>query len=188
MTRDNSNTVHVFERAGLGRAPFRFIGTGVEIYQAIPGDPNCPIQPGTSCDYCGQGIRNVCYIKDVDGKRFKVGCDCVLKTGDRGIVDPVKRAVNRAKREAKAKRDRARISRCRETITRSDVRTAMAATAHPDADGCCGAPDQDGTWAPFSDLAAHSLLSWAEWMLEYAGTAGCIKVCRVVEKVAKELS
>jgi hypothetical protein len=41
-----------------------------------------------------------------DGKRFHVGSDCVLKTGDAKLVAGVKKAVskaNKVKREAKAK-------------------------------------------------------------------------------------
>jgi len=173
-------TIHVFESAGLGRAPFRFVGFEVVVYQACPG---APVQSGSSCDYCGQGIRNVCWVEDADGKRFKVGPDCVLKTGDRGIVDPVKRAVNRAKREAKAKLDAARIARCRENMGRSEVEQAMRAAPHPSADSDMGTW-VDGVHVLFSDLSVHSLWTWAEWMMSHAGTAGRIKVCRAVERVA----
>ncbi len=44
---------HVFERAGLGLAPFRFVGMEEKTFQACPG---APIQAGSSCDYCGTGM------------------------------------------------------------------------------------------------------------------------------------
>lgn len=100
------DSMHRFERVGLGKAPFRVRGYGREVFQAIPGDPSCPLQPGTSCDYCSTGIMDVAYIESADGKRFKVGCDCVFKVGDAGLVSAIKRspeyrALQRQKRHAK---------------------------------------------------------------------------------------
>jgi hypothetical protein len=69
--------IHPFERANLGTAPFRCTGSYESKYQACQG---APIQPGSSCDYCGQGIMTVFTIKSADGKTFKVGCDCVART------------------------------------------------------------------------------------------------------------
>ena len=57
-------------------APFRCVGFFESKYQACHG---APIQPGSSCDYCAQGIMLVSLIKGADGKEFKVGCDCVAK-------------------------------------------------------------------------------------------------------------
>lgn len=84
--------LHRFERAGMGKAPFRVVGYGREVFQAIPGDPSCPLQPGTSCDYCGTGIMDVAYIESSDGQKHKVGCDCVEKVGDAGLVHAIKRS------------------------------------------------------------------------------------------------
>lgn len=98
----NCDGIHRFERAGLGKAPFRVKGYGREVYQAIPGDPSCPLQPGTSCDYCGTGIMDVAYVESSDGKRFKVGCDCVVKVGDAGLV----RAIKNSPEYRKMQRDK----------------------------------------------------------------------------------
>src|SRR5215831_9819973 len=76
-----SGVMHKFEQAGLGKAPFRVVGYTREIYQAVPGDPNCPCQPGAACDYCMTAIVDTFWIRSSDGRRFKVGCDCVYKTG-----------------------------------------------------------------------------------------------------------
>ena len=75
--------MHAFERAGLGKAPFRCIGVREEVFKATP---DAPRQPGTCCDFCGTGIMVVCVIQDATGKRFKVGSDCVAKTGDKGLI------------------------------------------------------------------------------------------------------
>lgn len=76
-TNTTAAAVHPFERAGLGKGPFRCIGSYESKFQACHG---APIQPGTSCDYCGQGIMTAFKIKSADGNQFKVGCDCVAKT------------------------------------------------------------------------------------------------------------
>lgn len=72
------STIHPFTRAGFGPAPFVCTSVTVEKYQACHG---APIQPGTSCDYCGTGIMYAYWIENADSsRRFKVGCDCVTKT------------------------------------------------------------------------------------------------------------
>lgn len=67
----------------------------------------------TSCDFCGQGIQNAYTVESADGKRFKVGCDCIRKTGDKGLTKVVtdeearkRRAKADAKRKAKWQRER----------------------------------------------------------------------------------
>ena len=75
--------MHVFEKAGLGKAPFKLIGFSECIFKPAP---DVPARPGTSCDYCGTGIMTVCHIRGADGKQFKVGCNCVEKTGDAGLI------------------------------------------------------------------------------------------------------
>jgi len=129
-----SPSTHPFERAGLGKAPFRCVGMSVEQYQAIPGDPSCPMQPGASCDYCGQGIMLVYRIQGVDGARFKVGCDCVRKTGDTRLVaqaSDLERKHNRAlaaSRKAKKLASRAE----RNAVELADVLASLDELAgHP---------------------------------------------------------
>lgn len=123
-----TNAIHVFEKAGLGKAPFHVSGFHVSKYQACPG---APIQCGTSCDYCGTGIMNVFEIKDSNGKGFKVGCDCVAKTGDAGLMGGVKRIQREArkvKRETIARERFDRIKRTREEAARAR-RKAVAVEA-----------------------------------------------------------
>lgn len=96
-------TIHPFEGAGLGLAPFRFAGLSEKVYCACPG---APVQAAGSCDYCGTGIRYCCHIRSADGKEFIVGTDCVRKLdrADNRLVSDVDRAVanlEKAKRDAK---------------------------------------------------------------------------------------
>lgn len=97
MTKNNNETpetagTHRWEIA-FGPAPYRFTGTEEKKYQAIPGDPNCPVQPGGSCDWCGQALYTLCHFVSADGTKFHVGSDCALKSGDAGM----KKAVNKVK-------------------------------------------------------------------------------------------
>lgn len=85
--------VHVFQAAGLGIAPFTF--------KEVQYDTK-----GTHCDFCGTAIVNVFWVGSADGKRFKVGCDCIEKSGDHAlikVVDGIIRRHERLKRAAKAK-------------------------------------------------------------------------------------
>jgi hypothetical protein len=97
--------LHVFERAGLGRAPFRCIGVSEQFIT----HPDGTTQASGSCAYCGTGIRYVCAIRSADGRTFKVGTDCVAKTDDNGLIKSYKtrpeiRAMHRAKAAAKDER------------------------------------------------------------------------------------
>jgi hypothetical protein len=85
---------HVFERAGLGRAPFRF-----ESISRIGG-------AGGSCQYCSTHILWACHVVGADGRRFFVGTDCIAKCGDAGLIrayknSPAVRQIARDKRDAK---------------------------------------------------------------------------------------
>lgn len=153
-------TIHVFERAGLGRAPFRCVGFYESKFQAVPGDPNCPIQPGTSCDFCGQGIMYVARIKDADGKEFKVGCDCVARTGDKGLRRIIDRKVAERRTAASKRNADAKIEAALAALPA--VASKLAAKPHPRA------------------YAGLSLLSWVEWMLSHAGRKGKVEAAKAI--------
>lgn len=108
--------VHCFEKAGLGKAPFRFVGVvelpspslaaqNPEAYNAalrmIPRGVGC----GTCC-YCGQAIMVNCIVKSADGKRFAVGSDCIAKVGGAGLKREL-RKTPAFKAKAKSARERA---------------------------------------------------------------------------------
>jgi hypothetical protein len=82
---------HVFELSGCGKAPFKFVGY---------------FYGGGSCDHCGTGIVHNFVVRDVEGKEFKVGCVCIDKTSDTGLIhayktSPEYRAANKAKAKLK---------------------------------------------------------------------------------------
>lgn len=92
---------HAFERAGLGIAPFHYVGMYEKVYVAFPG---APAQPSGTCDYCGNGIRYCCQIQSADGKKFIVGTDCVAKVNAESNVANVKTMESDAKKLAREKR------------------------------------------------------------------------------------
>lgn len=61
------NGVHPFELAGLGRGPFSL----EDVF-----DAGCV---NAECDYCSTAIRYQFWCLSHDGKRFKVGVDCIRK-------------------------------------------------------------------------------------------------------------
>lgn len=151
-------TKHVFELAGLGAAPFRVVGFAELKFQAHPG---APVKAGGSCDYCNAAIMNAFRIKSADGRTFKVGSDCVFKTGDSGL----RRQVSELEAEARRAKQRVKTNAVRELVADPVVREKLAAKPHP-----------------FAALAqaGKTMLDWAEWMMENAGASGKLRVGKAI--------
>jgi hypothetical protein len=88
-------SIHVFEKAGLGKAPYRYLGMEeLRGPLAMPGGGFCgaPGQPMGSCQYCSTGIAYLFWLESADGEKFYVGSDCIYKSGDAGlrrIIEPI---------------------------------------------------------------------------------------------------
>lgn len=162
-----TNIIHKFQEAKLGVAPFRFVRIEIRKYQACHG---APVQPGSSCDYCGTGIMEVCIIRDANGHEFKVGNQCVAKTGDYGLVNTVKRAVNRLRTEARRKREFATITEGRTQLENSpEIRSALAALPHPN---------------EYYAAQGRTLLDYVNFMFQNGGNSGRLQAVRILRKVA----
>jgi hypothetical protein len=94
---------HPFQKAGLGTAPFRC----THVTEAVFTLPDGTSKAGGCCDYCYTGIRWEFHVESADQRTFKVGCDCVAKTGW-GIdgFDKIRRENARARRQAGAQKRR----------------------------------------------------------------------------------
>jgi len=161
-TRDTANSTHPFERAGLGLAPFVYTGMTYETYQACHG---APVQPGTSCDYCGQGIMYVCHIVAADGRKFKVGSDCVAKTHMEA------RILTKVERDRKAAEKTAKTARLVERLT--------IARAKYDADPAyLSDQPHPSEWHASN---GKTLRDYVAWLLN-AGDTGKTKACRIIER------
>ena len=105
-----TDKIHLFELAGLGIAPFRVIGIQtasdrrwVQKERENNGQ-TFTTNYCTTCDYCGTAIQNAFQVLSADQKQFKVGCDCLAKVGEKGLVDHAKLIL----KEKKAKEEHER--------------------------------------------------------------------------------
>lgn len=153
--------LHVFERAGLGKAPFECVGMVEKTYCACQG---APVQPGGTCDYCGQAIRYVFAIRSADGKRFGVGCDCVNKTQDAGLI----RAYKNRPEYRKLQREK---------------RAAKAAAQLVELDAMLRDQSKDLEAFPAPNDKSPNLYQHVVWFRNHAGAAGRAAVLRLAKSV-----
>ena len=156
------STVHVFEKAGLGKAPFEFLGVEIRRYCPAPGVSFV----GGACAYCYTGIVECCVIRSADGKQFIVGNECVKKTYDKGLINVCKTALNAERRKAKHVKDDAKIAELRAWV-----------------DDPANFGLLDGTQSPHS---GHTLLASARWYLTHAGRHGCVWIYGHVKKALEQ--
>ena len=174
--------VHKFELAGLGTAPYAYLGCEHKVFVAYPGAPE---QPGGCCDYCGTGISYQFHLRSADGKKFKVGSDCILKvdssTALRVAVETELQTRQREQREARAavkrQKDGERIATAKANLLL--VAEIFRAQPHPYSVVTSTAPY--GPTGNASFFADKTRLDWAEWMLTNAGTSGRLTVAKAIE-------
>lgn len=160
--------MHPFERANLGSPPFKFIGAERKVYVACPG---APAQPGSSCDYCGQGISYEFWVRGHDGRTFKVGCDCIMKLcrEDNALVMLAERAQAKLAKETKAETLAARIAQC---------------SAALDSDPALLTDRPHGN-EYLAKTRSLTLRDQVQWLLARGGAAGKTRACRIVEAANK---
>lgn len=166
--------IHKFERAGLGRAPFRCLDMVERVGPIDLGNgfsTGAPGQPMGCCKFCGTGIKFCYVIQSADGNVFDVGSECVRHTGDKGLVTVVKRheaEQRKVQTEKRKTRERARIEIARIALADDcDVRALFSDKPHPN------------KWrADQGDTLADYLC----WLLAHAGHTGQLKATRMIEK------
>ncbi len=172
-------TIHPWEAAGLGKAPFQWLGVEVKygpirIAQAdgTTLEIGAPGQPMGSCNFCGNGIAECHSILSADGRKFIVGCDCVRKVNAEG--DKVRTKAERAsldlknakaRKRAAAKSD-ASLARLKELLERPGYREAMAAKP-----SVYAWKAKDGATA-WDDL---------EWLANQCGHSGRVRLIKRLE-------
>lgn len=157
---------HKFELAGLGCAPFRFTGMTQNLFRC--GDT---VKPGGSCDYCATGITFECWVESADGKRFKVGSDCINKVGDAGLYRAFKTSKEHREHQRKLRVAKATEIHDKLKFYVAEYRDKLAGMAHP---------------MGYSDRTTHrplSALDYANWMLANAGAAGRASAYRLIVKL-----
>jgi len=176
-----SEKVHIFERAGLGKAPFRYVGCThrvgpirTALSDGTVLEVGSPGQPMGTCDYCGQGIADCCEIKSSDGKLFIVGNVCVGKTYDKGLVNEVKREIGRARRLRRLEGEGIRILEAKAAFKAN--REVFEALPHSR-----GFKNRDTG-------VALTAADEVEWLLAHAGHTGKFKIAKKIEKCLKSLT
>tara|TARA_R110000796_G_scaffold84556_1_gene184224 strand:- start:1863 stop:2396 length:534 start_codon:yes stop_codon:yes gene_type:complete len=177
MKNTTSNEQHVFESAGLGLAPFRYVGSFEDkgphksVINGVQVEIGAPGQPMGTCAYCGQGIAICCQIKSADGKTFTVGSDCVTKTGDKGL----KQLVAKDSRKRAKGREEERVAVLRDRLENDlELRSSLESQPHPR-----GFQDRETG----QDL---TLLDQVEWMMANSGLSGRMKMVRAIAKMEKK--
>lgn len=175
---DTAQTLHVFEKAGLGKAPFRCVGMERKVGPITLRDGltvGAPGQPMGTCDFCGTGIADCFQIVSADGRSFVVGCDCVAKTSDSGL----RKVVDAKVRELRRERDRMRRAAADQKVTvelaellaDESVKAKLAARPHP------------AKWAADEGKTAADYVAW---MRRACGATGRKGLLSYVRKVAGE--
>lgn len=159
--------VHPFERSGLGKAPFRFVGMKEKVH--VAGDH---VQAGGTCMHCGMGIRYCYWIESADGRQSYVGSTCIGKTGDARLVPLVESEERKRKR---AQRDeRARLARVATRKSLESIRERAAQLPHPNehmaARGLTLADYGDYAVSRCSDRAAREMVAKIVRLVEEAAS------------------
>lgn len=165
-TQDNVGK-HAFELAGLGLAPFRFVGASENVITYPDGTQKA----GGCCAYCSTGIRLECHVKSADGRFFKVGCNCIEKVGDKGLLKAYKTSPEFRAKQALARRQKSQavFAQLSDLIASSADR--LAAMPHP---------------RGFSDRKTGqplTALDNAKWMLSNCGASGRAEFLQSLKKV-----
>lgn len=173
--------VHPFEAAGMGKAPFRYVGEvdqNIKYGQAtglMKTESGAVVEfqttPGGTCEYCGQYIVSMFRIESADGVKSVVGSDCVTKCNPENVklVSAVKKAVNARRTVQSHARADAKIAAARERFPA--VRATLAAKPHP---------------KEYRAKNGATLADWCEFMLWKAGRKGMTEAARVVMAEAGE--
>lgn len=157
--------LHPFERAGLGKAPFRYAGMvdqDIRYGMATIGEVGgCLLQttPGGTCDYCGMAILNMFRVQSADGKTFKVGCDCIEKV-DAKLAKAIAPEIKRRKDA----REKARIDAAKALLPNAE---SLRSKPHPTA---------------FMATQGATLWDYAAFLMRNGGKCGQLRAARMIEK------
>lgn len=101
---------------------------------------------------------NVFFVQSSDGKDFKVGCQCVDKTGDAGLIKQYKTlpAYKEAKRKTAEQKD-------------EKVKEQMAVIINQHKTELKGKPHPNKYMAESKGL---TFFDYANWVLKYSGATG----------------
>ena len=173
---EHTEIEHPFERAQLGRAPFVIDG-----FETLPDVIRwtCPesgltleTKGGTSCDYCGTGIKVVVWIRGACGTRFKVGTDCACRAaGDAGDHRMERKVAALEKKRAAALRNArndAKLANLDRLLADDEVIARLRALPHP---------------SPWAARKGLTMADYAAFIVDNAGVSGKVKLEREIRKI-----
>lgn len=164
---NTTQTIHCFQQAGLGIAPFQYVGMVDQNIQygeatGIVNGVEFITKPGSTCDYCGTYILNIFRVKSSDGKKFKVGSKCIRKTDDTDLIrlvdEDLKAHTKKRVADKKIAKEQADATFCLEAIAKG-----LAHYRHP---------------MPSMAQRGKTLADYAQWMVDnrhYAKLATVIR-------------
>lgn len=142
--------IHVFEAAGLGKGPFHLSSVTEE---------------GGHCQYCNTAIVFRFYIKGQDSRIFFVGSDCVMKTGDVGLMRVVEREVKKRQAELRQKREEQKMAAIRDRLTDPAVIAEFTTQPHP--------------YAYYANQG-KTKLDYINWILRFGGKTAKLDLAKIV--------
>lgn len=145
-----SPVVHVFEVAGLGKGPFHLDHVTAE---------------GGHCQFCNTAIVFRFYIKGQDAKVFFVGSDCVMKTGDVGLMRVVEMEVKKRQAELRARRDAEKMAAIKDRLSDPAVIAELQSKPHPYA---------------YYAKNGKTLKDYVDYIFRYGGKAAKLKLASYV--------
>lgn len=177
---------HPWEKAGLGKSPYTYLGMTVESgpYRIVGKDGvemmvGAPGQPMGCCDYCGQGIKYCHKVRSADGKTFVVGGDCVRRVHDKG--HPMITQTERKEREERNKKARARFAQ-KAKESKAELDELLAS---PELVTKLSALPSDNEWrAKQGDTALDQVKYRARWS-GHTGRTELLKMLKDPERMAK---
>ncbi|HEY3498183.1 MAG TPA: hypothetical protein VGK73_25970 [Polyangiaceae bacterium] len=175
--------IHPFEKAGLGKAPFRCVGVTRKVgpirianRDGTTTEIGAEGQPMGRCDFCGTGIADCYEIRSADRREFVVGCDCVAKVCAKGekVFSEVERMAMDLKNAAARKRHDAKAA-----ASQAQLAELLAA---PQLRGKLSSKPSAYAWKAAEGATA---LDDAEWLARQCGHAGRL---RLIKRLQSELA
>ncbi len=157
-----TGTVHPFERAGMGKAPFRLCSEGEKERQRRLGGGFA------FCDACGTQISRVFYVKSSCGKVSMAGCDCIEKLAN--FEPELTKKVQAIVRDQNRKR--AAINKIKKTEA---VKETLELLNDPEVKATLGRLPHPKGWSD------QTLFTWCCWMANNAGAKGKAEVAEVIQ-------
>lgn len=167
--------MHPFEKAGLGKAPFKFLSmedkgpthdNGMRYAGQTKDGFDMYVGAGGSCAYCGTYICLHFNVESADGKKFHVGSDCIEKINqeDPMLAKQVSIELRKYKSKQRLELQDKKIKEVEQII--EENKDVLIKLPHPKMQ-----------WR-----TDKTMLDYCNWIMVYGGKAGKIKLKKLIEK------